>query len=348
MGKTGRVTLLKKEYNTSMRKHYFFLLILILINTVIKAEETKNFKPYGEPTAKVYFDYHQGFGKDKETYSNNDGFRITRTYFGYKYYFSPNWSMKIVLDADDPNAGKLTEVAYVKNAQLNFKDDKISASFGIISLSMFNEQESNWGYRYIYKSAMDEYKFGNSADAGVFLSYDFLDNLSADATLTNGEGYKQQQDIEGNYRMGYGITFKPVKGLTLRGFYDQFFSPSSTVGAIRDDQKVFSGFAGYCYNSFRIGAEYDYLENYQFDRIDDRYIVSAYSSYKFFKKINLFARYDYMNAKKVWSTEDVILFGLEYSPVKGVKISPNYKSINYKNSNSPDGSFFSVNFEYKY
>ena len=37
----------------------------------------------------------------------------------------------------------------------------------MIGGKQFNDQEMIWGYRYLYKTLQDEYKFGSSADLGV-------------------------------------------------------------------------------------------------------------------------------------------------------------------------------------
>lgn len=326
---------------------YFFIIAFFFINsTFLVYALDDNFTPHGEMTAKIHVDYHQGFGNNNQTYSNNKGFELTRAYFGYKYFFSPFWSMKFILDADDPNAGNLTEVAYVKNAQLSYEKNNICFNIGIIGLNLYSIQENFWGYRYVYKSAMDRYKFGNSADAGFSFKYDFKKYVSLDVCMTNGEGYKKQQDIEGNYRFGGGLTLKPSKELLLRAYYDYFVSPVSSVGANRSDQHILSSFIGYKLNSFSIGSEFDLLNNYQFDEIDDRYIVSIFTNYTFNSKYNVFARYDYMNADDVWSSQDVLICGVEFSPVKGIKISPNFRRVNYKKSNSPNGGFLYVNFEF--
>ena len=51
------------------------------------------------------------------------------------------------------------------------KQGNIKTWFGLFDMLQFKVQEKFWGYRYLYKSYMDEYRFGSSADLGTGIQY---------------------------------------------------------------------------------------------------------------------------------------------------------------------------------
>ena len=334
-------SLKKVKYN--MRK-LLLLVVAFCVASISNAQEENAFKPSGEPVIKVFANWHQGFGDDD--YKDESGFEATRAVLGYSYKFTPNFYSKVVVDMDNPKSGKLTEVAYLRNAYIAYKDKRLNVIFGVLGLKQFKEQESNWGYRYIYKSAMDHYKFNSSVDAGLYIKYKLFDFLSADVTLTNGEGAKSQQDIEGKYRLGGGLSASLVEGLSVRVYYDYFWASDDV--AANKSQNTLALFLGYESEVFRIGAEYDMLNNYKFDRIDQRDILSVYSSVSFAKDMQVFARFDHLNARNVLKSENVALVGLDYQIIKGVKVSPNIRYVDYIDTTQKDGGYVYLNFEYKF
>jgi len=323
-------------------------MVILLVTFTLCAQETHQaFEPSGKAVFKVFTNWHQGIGDDI-SYYDDSGFELTRGVIGYEYHFSPNWSSKVLVDMDDPDAGKLTEVAYIRNAYVAYNNDKINAVFGIIGMKQFKTQENIWGYRYIYKSAMDEYKFNNSVDAGLYLKYNLNTFLSLDVTLSNGEGAKSQQDTEGKYRMGYGLEAQAFEGMLFRLYYDYFYAPEPLAESQSADQDVLALFLAYKQDHYRIGLEYNILHNYQFVSIDDRHLLSAYGSVSFLEKMQAFVRYDKLMAEDVLQSEEVYMLGFEYQIIKGIKLSPNFRYLNYTDSSQADGAYVYVNFEYKF
>lgn len=329
-----------------MKKFFVLVAALCLAQLLSAQTEKEAFKPSGKPVIKVFTDWHQGLGD--QTFKDESGFELTRAVLGYEHYFSEHISTKVIVDMDDPGANsKMTEVAYLRNAYVAYKDDRLNVVFGVLGMKQFKTQEDNWGYRYLYKSAMDHYKFNNSVDAGLYVKYKVLDWAILDVSVTNGEGAKSQQDIEGKYRMGYGFELEPLKNLTFRTYYDYFYAPEMSVP--NENQATLSLFLGYETDKYRLGIEYDNLSNFDFDGNDDREIFSVYGSYVFSKKMQAFARYDYLIADVANETEQVYMAGVEYSPVKGVKVSPNFRYGDYAfSSPTGEGAYVYLNFEYKF
>lgn len=317
-----------------MKKIKLTFIATILLLTGIKAQEattTEEFTPSGSPSVKIFSNAHSAF-IDGE---NTSAFEIQRAYFGYKYSFSENFSTKLTLDVGDPGVGKLQMTAYLKNAALVYKKDKLTVNFGLIGLSGFKTQEKQWGYRYIYKSFQDKHKFGSSADLGTSVAYKFADFLSADFTIMNGEGYKNIQS-DNTYKGGLGVTVTLAKNLNFRVYYDYM---STDIA-----QSTLALFGGYKADKFRVGAEYNLQKNNDLIEDQDLTGISVYSTVNSSKKLNFFVRFDNLSSSTLDGADDAwniakdgqaYIFGLEYNPVKGVKISPNFQGWNPKEEDAP-------------
>lgn len=290
-------------------------------------DKTQELKITGNPIITVFANYHAGIG------SNNDisGFELTRAYLGYQFTLTSTLSGKAVLDAavssNESFMVNQERKVYLKNALLSWKDKGFTVNGGLIGLLQFNLQEKFWGYRYIAPSFQDLYKMGSSADLGITGEYKFSPLISADLSLTNGEGYKNMNK-DNKYRYGAGITVNPIPSLTLRVYGD-----ISQQSSADEDQKTLALFAGYTCNYFSLGAEYNYQQNNAWKADKDYYGCSVYTTVPIHDKWKIFGRYDYIDSKDEnddpWSsfTGDMVIAGIEYKPIKNLRIAPNYKFV---------------------
>jgi len=118
-------------------------------------------------------------------------------------------------------------------------------------------------------------------------------------------------------RVGFGATIDPVKKLTLRAYYD-FISKDETMTTL-------ALFAGYKAEKFSLGFEYNQRNNTSFVAGEDQDGISTYINLKPSKKVSVFGRYDKRMSKDDWnlsSDGDLFIAGMEYSPVKGVRLAP--------------------------
>ena len=324
----------------------------ILISVVLAAiclssfaqqqEEKKKFQIKGQPIVTVFANYHAGIGRaNKES-----GFALDRAYLGYQFSLTEKLGGKVVFDMGSTkvSGSDLERVAYVKNAMLTWKTGNFSLDFGLIGLEQFNVQEKFWGYRYIMKSFQDEYKFGSSADMGILGKYKFTKWLSADVTISNGEGYKKLNG-DNKYRYAAGVTVTPLESLTLRAYYD--LASKNVEDDDTKDQQNLAFFAGYKHKLFSIGAEYNQMFNTKYKEDKDQSGYSVYSTVKLEEKFNIFGRYDNLSSKDDWSSADGqrILVGLQYTPIKQLKIAPNFSTWNPRDGKS--SSFVYLNIEFK-
>jgi len=284
-------------------------------------EENPEFKRSGKAFMKVYTNYHS-------TWTNGEAnkvFEIQRAYFGYQYQLSEYISGRLTLDVGDPDFGELEMTAYLKHAYVQYKKNRLTAMIGMIGLHQFKLQEDLWGGRYLFKSYMDEYRFGPSADLGAYVAYDIHKILSVDLTIANGEGYKK---LESDTALKYsvGTTIRPLEGLDLRASYDHMGNDSA--------QQTLAFYAGYRKGKVTLGAEYNRQLNYERINGHDRSGVSLYGSY-LMKKIRLFGRYDLLSSPTLSTDTDpwnyandgqLVIAGVEFRPLKGLIVTPNYQA----------------------
>ena len=318
------------------------VVLIIACMSSFGQEEKKKFQITGKPIVTVFANYHAGLGDaNKES-----GFALDRAYLGYQFSLTEKLSGKVVFDMGSTkvDGADLERVAYIKNAMLSWKTGDFTLDFGLIGLEQFNVQEKFWGYRYIMKSFQDEYKFGSSADMGILGRYKFTKWLSADITISNGEGYKKLNG-DNKYRYAVGATLFPVKGLTIRAYYD-LASKSSDADGLKDQQNL-AFFAGYKHKLFSLGGEYDQMFNTKSKEDKDQNGFSVYSTVKLAEKFDAFGRYDNLASKDDWSSADGqrVLIGIQYSPIKQLKIAPNFSTWNPRDGKS--SSFAYLNIEFK-
>lgn len=343
-----------------MKKFVSTLAVFVLLLGIVSGQEKQSFTPNGKAFAKVFWNFHYDMTPDV---NQTSAFQIQRSYFGYTYSFTENISTKITFDVGKDDGSAYT--AYLKTAQLDWKiSSPIKLSLGLIGLKQFNDQESFWGYRYIYKSFQDQHGFGSSADLGVNAEIKLNPKLKMNVLLVNGEGYKKVQDNYGSYRLGANIVAQPTQKLTLKAYFDRM--PGKTDGnngMIKDTATIsnLSFFAGYKTSKFRLGAEYNMLKNgtkYSNAAEDhDLSGVSIYSTYTFNKQWEVFARFDKLEsntlagATKAWNASkdgSAFLTGVQYAVAKGIKMALNYRTWNYSDTSKDNLSLLFLNFEYKF
>ncbi len=289
-------------------------------------EENKNdFTVTGTPVITVFANYHAGIGESNHI----SGFELTRAYLGYQFKLTPSLSGKVIVDAgiapaEDFLVAQKREVV-LKNAMLTWQEKGFTTNGGLIGLLQFGVQEKFWGCRYIAQSFQDLYKMGPSADLGVTAAYKFLPWLEADVSFTNGEGYKNL-NMDNKYRYGLGTTLK-IRDRFLFRIYGDIYQQSLQ----EENQQTLALFGGYRTDRFSIGAEYNYQRNNQWVNGNDYYGYSVYTTVPVHKKWKLIARFDHIDSNNKdnlsWSafTGEMVIAGIEFEPLKQLKITPNYK-----------------------
>lgn len=308
-------------------KRFLLSVILFVCANVAVAQQATD-APKGKAIINVFGNFHTGFGAEND----DRGFSMDRSYFGYQYALSNELSLKAVMDVGRSNdVDDLHRIAYIKNAQISWKHNRLTLHGGLISTTSFKVQEDFWGYRYMKMVLQDYYKFASSADLGLSVAYKFADWVSGDVIVVNGSGYKKLQANDG-LLYGVGFTFKPTDGLTLRLY------GSLNEGEEEGDKDigVYALFAGYKHEKFSLGAEYNLMQNTKNVADADIAGVSFYTTVKLGGRVNAFARYDNLWSKNDWNLskdEATYMAGVEIRPCDYVKIAPN---LRYHDLKSPE------------
>jgi hypothetical protein len=328
-------------------KKLFPLFITLLIFLLGISTNGYSQEKQGNSIIRVYSSFNKGISEDDQS----TAFEIKRVYLGYKQAIDQNFTAEVKLDIGSPEDlseySLIRRYAYFKTASLTYQKDKLTIWSGLFNMQQFELQEKIWGYRYIFKSFQDEYKFGPSADIGIGIKYDLNNYFSADLVVSNGEGYKNLQSDD-SYKTGLGISVFPVNGWKLRFYYD-FLRSEYT-------QSTYSLFLGYQNEKYYFGAEYN-IEN-NFDQVNEHDLtgISLYGTRVFNEKWQIFARYDKLNSNIIGDDElpwniykdgSAVITGFQYSPVEGINISLNYQDWYSYAANGSNKSYIYVNLEFK-
>lgn len=341
-------------------KNFYCLISILLLTTFLaphdlSAQDSLAFKPTGKVIARGFLDYSSGLGNEK----NTSGFDITRALLGYNYKFTRTLQAQVVIDGASGKTSSGSQEVYVRNAFINWKDQNFNINGGLIGLLEYNTQELYWMHRYVLKSYQDLNKMAPSVDLGASFEYTFNPFISADLTFTNGEGNKKIKK-DNSARYAGGISIHPIKNTVFRIYGDVYNHseelrdalPTGVTNANYKNQYILSLFAGYMNKTISCGAEYNHLYNKGFIENKDYYGYSFYSSVKVASKFRVYGRYDLTestnpdNFTEPWNDLDgqLMIVGLEFHPVKQLKISPNIRNMNPTRSKSEQYIYINIDF----
>ena len=319
-----------------MKKTILIISSVLFGLTSIKAQS-------GKPAVKIF----SNFNYDLSTEDSENAFKefeIKRAYLGYSHEINENFSTNITYDIGSNNSGS-SYTAFLKIAALKWKaTDNMSINIGMIGTKNFKFMEKVWGRRYIDKSAQDKYKWASAADAGVSMDYKLTDNVSLDAQVLNGEGYKKTQSDNGLFRGGMGITFKALDNLSLRVHHD--ISPRSTYDDMSESQSITTAAIAYASDNITLGAETGMMKNVNNVKDEEENLISVYGSIKLSESFTLFARHDDVSETSEYGTYTI--YGLERKMAKGVTVALNMQSWTDSSDGAEAENTLYLNLEYKF
>ncbi len=301
----------------------------------------------GKISGVTYFDF--------SATDTKSAFNFERQYFGYGGEVSDKVSYKILFDVGRTNLGTTLDkkgkeisedtrlVAFLKKAQVNYKSSFGRFNFGLIGMNTYGIQESNWGYRFIEKSAIDKYKFSATADIGVGFSKSLIDDLNLSLLFVNGEGYKKPQGDD-YHKISFNATYGEGN-LNKNDGYNAglVYTTESTNTDPTTMVSVFGGFAGM---GLRLGGEYDMLTK---GSVESN-IISVSANYTVRDNIDIFARYDMVddndNADK--NGKNYLVTGIVLACDGGISVAPNLRIVNYENTDKDSEMEYKVNFQFKF
>lgn len=330
-----------------MKYFVFALFVQIFSVSLLKGQEVKKFEPHGKGSGVIFANFHKGI---TEVSSDESAFELVRAYLGYEHFISPEYSARITLDIGSPDDispfSRIRRYAYFKYAYGQYAKNNLVVDFGLIGTQQFKLQEKLWERRYMKKAFADEYKFGPSADLGSMIGYKFNKSFEADFTVMNGEGYSKLQ-LDDKFKYGLGLTWNFRESLINRVYVD--FMNTDV------EQTTYTWVTSYTHKkNLNVVFEYNYQKNHNITAGRDLYGYSIYGKYNINPRFQLFARYDMLNsnipdgANNPWHlAEDgsTLISGLQFSPVKGIKMALNYQDWVPHAVNMPTRSFIYLDME---
>ena len=281
----------------------------------------------------TYFDF---------SVTDSSAFNFQRQYFGYGGEVSDQVSFKILFDVGRSDSDtRLT--TYLKKAQVNYKSSFGKFNFGLIGMNTYGVQESNWGYRFIEKSAIDKNEFWATADIGVGFSRSLIDNLNLSLLFVNGDGFKKPQGDK-YHKIAFNTTYGEGN-LNKNDGYNTgvVYTTESTDADPTTMVSVFGGFAGM---GLRLGGEYDMLTKNSFKSN----IISVSANYTVRDNIDIFARYDMVddNDDTNKNGNNYIVTGIVLTCDGGISVAPNLRMVNYENTDKDSEMEYKVNLQFKF
>ncbi len=291
--------------------------------------------------AQIFAGFYYGF---KDTYKPQAAFVFNQGILGYYHELSDKVSGKIMFDVTrTTNFSSITDTAgnmlnydyfegskytaYLKMAEIKWDiNDHFTFRVGqLLNTQYLTTIDKFWGFRYVDVTLQEKFRFGNPADFGVQFDYSVKDKLLNQLSVVNGEGPFRYQDTNSKFIFSDNIQFYPTKNITLKLYGDYGASPDT--GSDKKPKSAISAFAGYQTDKFRIGGEYDFVNNYGYNKDEDHTGISIYGGCELIDKFWLLLRFDHLDLKlpDEASHLNYYIAGLQYEPVKNFTLSCNFR-----------------------
>ncbi len=219
--------------------------------------------------------------------------------------------------------------AYLKMGQINWKFyPGFTLSVGqILSVQYLLPNDLWWGLRYVDVTAQEKFRYGMPADFGALLSYQVNPRLKIKIGAVQGEGPFRHQNEESDFLYMAKLEYQPWPGWQFNVYYDyETIHPE----LLKENKEVLSLFGGYKNEEWMVGVEYNSMKNANFECDHDREMVSAYSSYNFYKNYGVFVRIDYGTLQLTGADKHYYFIGgLQYTEDHNYFVSVNYRQNNY-------------------
>jgi len=343
-------------------KKYFILIFICfagickgIANDSIKTEKPSDIMSNQKVFANIFTGFYYGFNEQVKPTS---GFAFTTGLFGYSNQLSEDVSAKIIFDVTrttndiivKDTSGNQLDVSYfegskftafLKMAEIKWRiSETVDLKVGqLLSTQYLTFLDQFWGYRYVDVTFNEKYRFGAPADFGVQLDFKdkyFLNSFS----IVNGEGPFREQDVTGKFLIANNLQIYPFDGFTIKLYLDYAKQPVDTIGKPKTS---ISAFLGYKNDRFKIGAEYNYVQNFAFTESLDFWGSSVYGGYVIDEKTELIGRWDYVNNSLYIEDGHYIIAGYQFKPIENF-----FTSINIRHLTSTSDTKLYFNFGIKF
>jgi len=318
-----------------MKKITLLLCSALFISMNMNAQE-------GKPSVTIYSNFNYDISTEEENAFK--AFEIKRSLLSYSYKIDDKFSTKITFDVGNNSSGS-SYTAFLRIASIKWNIfDQLNVNFGMVGTKNFKFMQNNWGRRYVEKSAQDKYQWANAADVGVTADYKISKNLSVDAQVLNGEGYKNIQSTDGLFSGGIGITYTLNDKLKARLHQD--ISPRSSYDEMSTSQTITTAAVSYSTKKFTVGGEIDMMQNIENVIDTEQEMMSIYGAYRISEKYTVFARHD--DASQTNEEGSLSIYGIERKMAKGITMALNIQSWTDAAEGAEAEKTLFLNLEYKF
>ena len=317
-----------------MRKSLLFILFVAFVGL--------NFTALAQDQGKVFARIYTGFYHNfDETLEQQSGFDFATGIIGYKRKLADNVKATILYDVTrtthfdglDTLGGSFEGskyTAFLKMAQIDWTfHPRFTLSVGqLLNQQYLTVQDKWWGFRYVYVTFQEKYRYGMPADFGARFTYHSESNkLRWSLSAVNGEGPFRYQDENSKFLLSTNVEYYPIENLLVKGYFD--WEKPSEETATNQDKSVISLFTGYKTEKLMLGFEYNHAKNYGFIKDYEFNGFSCYGSYAVWEKIKVLARLDYGNLASE-ENDYYSIVGFQYEPVKNYLASVNFRLYRFE------------------
>ena len=322
-----------------MIKTILLLLSMVFLSPVLAQDSEES---GGKMSGLAFGDYYYIIQNHDSKIKYQHGYWFRRIYFTYDYTFDDNWSARFRLEMSNKGDFRSNEemIPIVKDSWLRYKFAKQSIYLGLSGTPTFGLIEDTWGYRSVEKVSVDLYKMGSSKDFGIAGkgSFDREGIFNYHLMFSSGNGNKQEIDKGKSGMLSLSAQLK--NGLIIEAYGDYADQEGHT------DAYMLQGFVAYKNEMFRTGLQYSYQWIQQVNAGDRSLrVLSGFFTINLSKYFSLILRGDKTldaNPKADGiayipfdpnSKFTLIIFGIDFHPIKNVKLIPNIEFAKY-NENS--------------
>ena len=322
-------------------KLIFSLFILLSVSfNIFSQNDSLQTKPEVNDKHTVFANIFTGAYYNFNTIQPNAGFDLSTALLGYSYKKSNTLKFTLIYDVTRTTSGiSVTDstgnnynvlyfegssyTAFLKMAEIKWQfSKKISLSAG----QLLNEQyltvtDKFWKHRYVLTTMQELYRMGYPADFGLRFEYKDEKTFALSLGAVNGDGPFRKQDDNAVIEYTTNLEIYYIKNLLIKAFVS--LTPA-TFDVENNLKTVFSGFLAYKVDKYRIGTEYSYTNNVNFNPL----VYSGFSIFAMYditNKFEVFGRYDYIDNSKVIRLNNTCVAGIQYEPEKNLFLSLNYR-----------------------
>ena len=322
---------------------------LLLLTCLLLSSVSASWGDEGRISGYFFGDYYYVLKSHDTALEDRNGFQYRRVYFTYDKDLSDTFSTRFRFEMSGKSfpadRGASTKIEpFLKHGYLQWKRPQWRTNFyfGISSNPTWQNVEKVWGYRSVARTLIDMHKMGNGSDFGVAVKGNIDKSKKVSYHLIFANGMSTSAEIDGNKKVALSLAVKPLKGFIAEGYADL----ENAVD--RGRWYTLQGFLGYQGAQFRVGVQLANQTRQPEDAEERNILVSsAFGSTQLIeKKVWAFARFDRLfdptpSAKKIvyipfddTAAPNMILVGLDWTPIEALHITPNLVFVFYDEPDS--------------